>query len=248
MQTMTKKRKNRFKVFIFVAASVVLIAVVSGITVYSMMHSRPGGYVAAQPKADGKVSTYLTNDLGPQFFNKIQLDKPFEIVVEQEGLNEILRDNQTLSEMFGFSWPIVSDAATIGIPQVSFEEGLLAVICPVTLGADFIATLEAGPEVNEAGDLVLNIDKIKAGSLNITPLAKKLAMQAAEQSGVMAPADPSDSAAVRREMKMMRDIVLAAVENKPLVPVFPAGKDRRIRLEHVTIEERVMKLGFVPVR
>ncbi len=245
---MTKKRKNSFKVVLFAVFAAVLIACVSVIAVYSMMHSRPGDYVAPQPRADGKVSTYLTNDLGPQFFNKIQLDEPFEIVVEQQGLNDILSDNQTLSEMFGFSWPIVSDAATIGIPQVSFEEGLLAVICPVTLGADFIATLEAGPEVNESGDLVLNIDKIKAGSLNITPLAKKLAMQAAEQSGVMAPADPSDSAAVRQEMKMIRDIVLAAVENKPFVPVFPAGKDRRIRLEHITIEQRVMKLGFAPVR
>jgi len=61
-----------------------------------------------------EVSPYLTHRLAPDFYNGVQLNEPFEMVIEQDGVNDILSRGV---------WPQQFDEMTVGIPMVVFEAG-----------------------------------------------------------------------------------------------------------------------------
>lgn len=57
---------------------------------------RPAAYKrpAASDFQNTYVSQYLTNVLLPQIYNGVQREKPFEIIVTQDGINEIITSSQ----------------------------------------------------------------------------------------------------------------------------------------------------------
>jgi len=54
-----------------------------------LLHT-PAGFKQPPPISDGKVSRYLTHVLAPQFYNGAQRQQPFELVITQAAVNDIL--------------------------------------------------------------------------------------------------------------------------------------------------------------
>ena len=69
----------------------------------------PRAYQPQPVENPEQVSQYLTHELGPDFLNQVQLDEPFDLVVRQDGLNDIIsrEGGNGQFEDFAFTEPVV---------------------------------------------------------------------------------------------------------------------------------------------
>ena len=103
-----KKRKFRKLYWLLIG-----LAVVIGVIV--LLLYKPSRYNPAAPIPAGEgreqVSPYLTHELLTQLYNGTQRQEPFDLVVTQEGINDIVRR---------FKWPVESDGVSFLAPEVLF--------------------------------------------------------------------------------------------------------------------------------
>ncbi|MHC4989267.1 MAG: hypothetical protein ACYTFX_12365, partial [Planctomycetota bacterium] len=76
------------RAFRFWGLGAVGLGVLIGIII--LIWHKPKAYKPLRPENPEQVSLYLTHELGPEFFNQVQLDKPFDLIIEQQGLNDII--------------------------------------------------------------------------------------------------------------------------------------------------------------
>lgn len=222
-QTYEKKGKKRALRALCVASALIVAAV---ITALAMVLHTPEGYQPLPPAQNDQVSPYLTHKLAPDVHNNIQLDKPFDIIVPQDGFNEII----ALGD-----WPQRFGDVTISRPAVAFAEDTIVVMGTVNIsGLKSVITIIAEPKLDDAGLLALNLKKVKAGSFNITGFAKLLTARIMNAQLENMPDDD-----------WLRNLSAAIESNKPFEPVFPAY-DKRIRLTDAKIKERELTLRFIP--
>jgi hypothetical protein len=222
-QTQKKKSKKKALRALCVASALIIAAV---ITTLAMVLHTPQGYQPLPPSQDNQVSPYLTHKLAPDVHNNIQLDKPFDIIVPQDGFNEII----ALGE-----WPQLFGDVTISRPAVAFAENTIVVMGTITIsGLKSVITIITEPKLDDAGLLALNLKKVKAGSFNITGFAKLLTSRIMNAQLENMP-----------EEEWLRNLAAAVSDNKPFEPVFPAY-DKRIRLTNASIEDRELTLRFIP--
>ena len=163
-----KKRKNtRLKKFIiWLFIDLVVVAAV----LILLLHT-PGRYTPADIDSfdlePGQVSPYLTHELSPKFYNGVQRGEPFELVITQKGINEIVA---------GWGWPRMSEGAMLYAPAVLFVPNSVVLMGTVSIkDVEFVVTIILEPKINENGLADLRITTLKVGAINITPLAKLIA-------------------------------------------------------------------------
>ncbi|MBL7215257.1 MAG: hypothetical protein ISS71_06225 [Phycisphaerae bacterium] len=173
-----------------------------------------------------QVSPYLTHKLGPDFVNQVQLDKPFELLVEQEGLNDIINRQSWVEQFddFAFTDPVVLfDLNTIYLMGTLDYKGISSVL-----------TIIAFPQMDSQGTVSLNIQSIRLGVVPVTKLVSYLARKGFEQSRECFEDDPQ-----------LAEIVRAVVHNEPFEPVFKIS-DRMVRIAQITILPKKLILKFKP--
>lgn len=180
-----------------------------------------------QPAADSQqVSPYLTHELGPDFVNQVQLDKPFELVVKQEGLNDIIR-RQPWVEQFGdfsFTDPVVLfDTNTIYLMGTLDYKGVSSVL-----------TIIAHPQMDTQRRVWMNIQSVRLGVIPVTALVSRLTKKAFRQSQSAFAGEPQ-----------LEEIVRAIIYNEPFDPVFKIS-DRLVRVTDLAIGPQQMTLRFDP--
>lgn len=181
--------------------------------------------VAALPES--QVSPYLTHKLGPDFFNNVQLDKPFELIVEQSGLNEIIASQ--CPEPVGYGGFTFSAAA------ITFTGSEVMLMSTVGFkDASTVLSVRAAPMMDAAGNLNLNIESVKLGAIPVTGLAKTLAQKYADE--YLIPSDPN-----------LAPIVYGVLNNKPFEPAGTVS-DYNIRLKNFTLAPGKLTLLIEPVR
>ena len=212
--------------------AIIVLAVVCVVGVYLLTHV-PGEYQPLPPPPTDEVSPYLTHYLAPNFHNNIQLDEPFDVVVAQKGLNEIIVDENSL----GWAWPYSLNGVVISAPSVVFQQDTIMLMGTVDyVGFPIVITVIGMPALDENGLLSLNIRKVKAGAVNITPLAGFIARQVIAHQLRILP-----------ETQWLRDLDGALADNKSFDPVFPIyNSDKQIRLTKAEITTGKLLLGFAP--
>jgi hypothetical protein len=215
----------------WIGAGVIGIPVIAALILLKLFTTHPTQYnpIAQQPSQ--QVSSYLTHELAPSFNNQIQLDKPFRIIVDQKGLNEIIVNEENL----GWSWPINFNGVTFSAPSIVFAQDTIYLMGAVDVGFPVIISMIAKPKIDEQGELWLNLLKIKAGSINIT-----------------GPARSVGSKIFDRQMQLykdqwVRDAAGAFLKNTPFDPVFPVPPYKRfIRLTGAQVQDQKLILLFEP--
>ncbi|MEN6307680.1 MAG: hypothetical protein ABFD91_07990, partial [Anaerohalosphaeraceae bacterium] len=158
-----KRRHSGLKAFLLLILFALLILAVGLI----LLGHTPRAYQPVAAPPGGQVSPYLTHKLGPDFFNNIQLDQPFELIIEQQGANEIFASQCPEPEEYsGFSF---------AAPAVTFTPK--AIILMTTIGymnATSVLSVTALPTMDSAGRLNLNIHSVNLGALPVTGIASKL--------------------------------------------------------------------------
>ncbi|MFA5553574.1 MAG: hypothetical protein WDA68_03330 [Phycisphaerae bacterium] len=204
-----RKRLFRLRNLIWLFLMALILA--AGI-LFLALH-KPADYVPTEPIIDNQVSKYLTHVIVRDLYNGAQLQEPFELIVTQEGINDIIARLQ---------WPMQVDGISILVPQVIFEPELINVRAMIQSGGvDLLVSVSGNAFVNNGGMLNIDINNVKMGALNITVLAKAIAKSIYEKELSRRSGRP-----VRAE-----DVIVKAIlENQPFDPTF------RIEGNYLTIE------------
>jgi len=222
------RKKARFKkLVIWLLVDLAVAAIIFALLLY-----RPGRYKPADLSSGsykrGQVSPYLTNELSPKIYNNTQRGKPFELVVTQKGLNDIITRG---------NWPMESEGILLYAPAALFVPGTVVLMGTADVkGVEFIITIELEPKINEQGLLNLQVAKVKVGAMNITPLAKMMAKKMYLQR--------INDLDVDKEAVQTK-IVASLLTDEPFQPVFPID-DKKVRIEKITVAKEKLLLRLVP--
>jgi uncharacterized protein YpmS len=227
METDLKKNKKagRYKLIRWLLVDLAVAAIVFAVLLY-----RPGRYKPADSGKyeRGQVSPYLTNELSPTIYNGAQRLKPFDVVITQEGLNDIIARG---------NWPMESEGILLYAPAALFVPGRLVLMGTADAkGVEFVVTIELEPKIDGQGLLNLQLAKLKVGAMNITPLAKIIAKKMYMQK----------IADVEVDTKALQTQIAASLlTDEPFEPVFSID-GKKVRIEKITIENEKLLAHLVP--
>ena len=220
-----KTRLKKLVIWLFI--DLVVIAVVLLLLLHTPKHYKPVD-INSFDHEPGQVSPYLTHELSPQFYNGAQRGEPFELVITQKGINEIVA---------GWGWPRMSEGAMLYAPAVLFVPNSVVLMGTVSIkGVDFVVTIGLEPKINEIGQADLQVTDVKVGAMNITLPAKLIAKKMyAKRIGT-----------VHVDTKTIESKIAASLLNgESFEPVFEVDK-RRVRIEKITVEKEKLTTRLVP--
>lgn len=203
-----------------------LMAVITLIGIVILVKHQPKTYQPLQPDNPEQVSLYLTHELGPALFNQIQYEQPFELIVRQSGINDIISR---------WPWPEQIGKMSFSDPVITFSDE--AVILMGTLeirNIGSVVTLIAAPTMTPEGQLHLNIQAIRLGRVPVTTLIAKLSKEAFAMNQDAFSDDPNAAA-----------IVKSIINNEPFDPVFQIS-ERNVRITGFSLSPGVLNLNLLP--
>jgi hypothetical protein len=218
----SKKRRRRLIIWFAVDIAIAVIF-------FTLLLYTPGRYNPPKPADNNEVSQYLTHELLADLYNNAQYDEPFELVIEQAGINDaIARAN----------WPVEFDEVLFETPQVFFVSDAIIVMEPVEIkGLEFVITARVSPLLDEQGLLYLKVDTMKVGAMNLTPIARIMGQKMYEHHMAMADINTRD---------LRARIAAALFAKTPFRPVLQIGR-RKVQIERIDIENSRLTVGFSPV-
>ena len=221
---MKKHKKKKLKTIYLVSISSVVIPVIFVLLVLY----KPAGIKPGKPITDKQVSLYLTNVLSPQLYNGVQRQEPFELVITEDGINDIISR---------LNWPMESDGIWYFTPKASFKPNriILSGLAAVK-GVEFAVTIAGRPAIDKKGLLNLNVTKVKVGAVNMTIPAKIIASKVYASKVNAETIDANDIKA---------KIINGLLNNEPFEPVFKI-KGQKIRIEKIAIDNKQLTINFVP--
>jgi len=218
-----KKAKFKKKIYLFLAG----LAVVFVSFVLLLLH-RPARFKPPEIIYDNQVSPYLTHELLPHIYNNTQLGEPFDLVVIQEGINDIVARAK---------WPKEVGGIRLSVLEVLFVPDNIVLMGTVVLGGvEFVITVMAEAALDQEQLLNLHIAKIKIGAVNVTPVAKVVAKRVYQRRFATADTDSEDWRA---------QIRASLLYNEPFEPVFKI-EDNKVRVKKITITQGKITIAMVP--
>lgn len=220
-----KKRLKKLAIWLFVDLCVA--ALVIGLLLY-----RPGRYDPVSPAGfkPGQVSPYLTH-LSSAIYNGAQLGEAFDVVLSEEGINDMIARGD---------WPRENEGVMLYAPAAVLEPGIAALMGTANVrGMEFIVTIELNPEIDSDGLLHLKVEKLKVGAMNVTPLARLMARKMYAER----------TASELVDMDAWQTKVAASLLNdEPFEPIFPTGdKKVDVRVQEIAIEKGNVRLRLIPI-
>jgi len=225
-----RKKSKRRKLLIWLAIDVVVVVIV-----FSLLHHKPAGYHPVTPPAgadpnEQRVHRYLTHDLGNKLYNGAQEQRPFEMVVLEDRLNEAISQAGWLQESAGIR---------LSAPAIAFTQGRVILMGTADVqGADFVVTVEISPQFTEDGRLNLVLEKVKVGVMNVTWPAQMMGRKMYQQRIAEGMVDSDD---------WRTKIAASLFNDEPFEPVLLL-EDKWIRLERVDVRPGELFLRFVPAK
>jgi uncharacterized protein YpmS len=222
-----KKTRFKKKLYFILIVSAFVSAVV--IIVFALLFHRPAYYQPLDLTGSKEESVYLTHELGPELYNGAQMQEPFDLVITQEGINDVIARRK---------WPQVFGSIRFSAPMVFFVPDSIVLMGIVSLnGAEFVVTIIAEPNIDSEGLLNLQVVRVKIGAVDITPLAGVLARRICQQRFANKGFDTKD---------LWNKMIVSAVNGQPFEPVFKV-EDKKVRMEKIKIEQKKLTIWLVPV-
>lgn len=228
------RKKRKFKKRYWLLLDLALAIIILALLFYKPARYRPPENVPAGNNPE-QISPYLTNVLLPQLHNGAQRQEPFDLVVIQKGINEAIAR---------FQWPRESDGVMLSAPTVFFVPDSIVLMGTASIkGAELIVTVVAKPSLDEEGLLHLQVDKVKIGAMNITPIARLLAKRMYAERVESVPVDLND---------LRAKIAASLLNDEPFEPIFNIRNifedvDKKLRVEKITITQKKLTIRMVPV-
>ena len=221
---MKKGKKRKFKKLYWVPICLAVAVLILILTTH-----RPRRYRPAPAGGDDKPSPCLTHVLLPDLYNGAQLGEPFELVVTQDCINDIIVRSK---------WPVRLNDITFSGLQVFLSGGQVLMMATANIkGIDFVFTSQLNPILDKDGLLTLHIATVKIGAVSITPLARIIAGKIyAHRLG------PDNADSQNLTIRITRSVI----NNEPFEPVFRV-EDKKLRIEKVDISQQRIATLLVPL-
>ena len=183
-------------------------------------HYRPVKFIA-----DGNMSQYLTNYILPELHNKSQYDQPFDLVISETGINDIIVRHIDANSL---------RQSNLSDLSVAFKKGrILLTGKTVYCGFDFMVTLILKPCIDKKGYFFLKVSKIQAGRSRIPFVAEAVKGKILEGlAGFLNDLNIADSTA-------------ALFNSRRIEPVFSLNH-RKLRIDKITVQDRKLIIHFLP--
>ncbi|MFA5252511.1 MAG: hypothetical protein WC454_08000 [Phycisphaerae bacterium] len=222
-----KKARFKKRVYLLSVVSAVIAAII--VIVFAMLLHKPAYYKPLDYAHSREVSLYLTNELLPELYNGAQLQEPFDLVVTQSGINDIVAR---------FDWPQEVGSVRISAPMVFFSTGSVVLMGTVVMdGTELVGTIVAEPALDVEGRLNLHVASVNIGAVDITPLARVLARGICQQRFTEVGIGVED---------VQAQVAASLLDDKPFEPVFDV-EDKKVRVEKITVEPKKLTIHLVPV-
>jgi hypothetical protein len=223
LENTPKSRFRNKRWLLLIDAALTVIILLIGLI---LLKYKPADYNAISASEE-EISSYLVNELFPQFYNGMQREQAFEVVVEQNGINEAIGS---------FGWPQIHNGLIISTPVVFFTPERLRLMAMLNYeGVDTVITVEVIPRFDSKGLLNLEIDKVKMGALGITFVTKKIAKKMFDDRAQFAEADNIASLALE-----------SLLAEKPFEPVF-VFQGKKMKIDNIALENKIMKIHITPI-
>jgi len=221
------RRKTRLRRLVFWLMVDLTVAVV----VFALLLYRPGSYdpseLGSASPEPGQVSTYLTHELSPGLYNGAQRGEPFDLVVTQEGINEIVA---------GLGWPKMSQGVMLYDPAVLFVPDAVMLMGTADVkGVKFVVTIVLKANIGDDGLMGLQVAKVKVGAMNITFPAR----MTAKQMYVQRLGGGADTDAINVK------VLGALLNGERFEPVFKID-GRKVRVKKISVCSEKLTVHFVP--
>ena len=218
------RKKAKFKRYWWLLVGPAAVFVIFVLLLY-----KPGRYNPPEVVYDKQVSPYLTHVLSPQLYNGAQREEPFDLIVIQKGINDIIIRSK---------WPKESNGIAFFAPVVFFVPDRIVLMGTVAIGGvKLIVTIVAKPTLDEKGLLNLQVAKVKVGAMNITLLARTIAKKMYAHELSVKNIDPKN---------IGTRIAASLLDSESFEPVFKID-DKKVRVKKITIEQEKLTIHFVPV-
>lgn len=227
------RKKKKFKKRYWLLFDLALAITILALLFYKPARYRPPGNISADGNPD-QISPYLTNVLLPQLHNGAQREEPFDLDINQKGINETIAR---------YKWPRESNGVVLSAPTVFFVPDRIVLMGTASIkGADLAVTVVTRPKLDEKGLLHLQVEKVKIGAMNITPVAKMLAKRMYTERIESVPVDLMD---------LRAKIAASLLNEEPFEPVFNVNDifedtDKKVRMEKITIAQKKLTIRLVP--
>ena len=217
-------KKKKFKKRYWLVVYLVVLVVVALLFLHKPSYFKPSKVAGSR-----EVSTYLTHELSPRFYNGVQLREPFSLVVHQNRLNDAIARSGWLKE---------SDGNGFSTPMVFFvKDRIVLVTSKTVMGAELVVIIESEASIDKKGLLNLDVTRVKVGAVTVTFIAKMMAKRKYAQSLAETSIDMEDLG-VR--------IAASFLGAEPFEPVFEV-EDDKVRIKGITISQGKLLIQFVPV-
>ena len=190
----------------------------------------PNAYQPVLSQEEEQKSIYLTHELGPQFYNEVQKCKPFELVITQPGINEII-SQEFQTQDFG--------DVSFSNPQVIFSDQSILLMGTLTYeGVSSVISITAFPKMRQDSNVNLNIQSVRMGMIPVKTLVTKLAQKVFDANRDSFEDDPK-----------AEETVQAIILNQPFDPtfLFPAVQDDYwVRVSEFSVNPGLLTLTLHP--
>lgn len=221
---MKKRKKARLKKVCWLLIGLTAASVSF---VLLLLH-KPAHYDSPDLAHDNQVSPYLTHELLPELYNNAQLGEPFELVVTEEGMNDVIARSR---------WPKQSDGINFSVSKVLFEtDNIVLMGTAAAGGVEFAVTVIAQAGIDRKGLLNLQVTRVKIGALNLTTLCKMIAKRI--YAGRLDTADTG-----KKDIRLQ--IAASILNDEPFVPVFKI-EDKKVQAEKIKITNGKLTILLTP--
>jgi uncharacterized protein YpmS len=220
-----KLKKTKFRRYfrLVIVLALVLLALALALTAY-----RPGRYAPVRVADQNQVSPYLTHQLLPAVFNGAQLRESFEVVITQEGLNDIIARSPQ---------PIKLHNITLTDPQVVLKPQQITLMATARARpVDLVLTIELNPTINQQGLLNLHVNSVTLGAVSVTSVAKLIGDKAYSDWMSSTGMEPDNIAA---------QICRSLLNDEPFEPVFEFG-GKRLRVSRIDVSAEKITTLLTP--
>lgn len=224
-----KKPRNILLIIkIFLAVVVFLFGL--AVIVALLVLKKPADYNPPEAPPDKYVSQYLTNYISTEIYNGAQTGEPFDLVITEYGINDVIARS---------GWPKAMDNVSFSCPETTFEQDLIHLKGLMLFGnLKLYITVSAAGFLEDDGLMQLSVKQVKIGALNLLPIARLAAISIYQKEAAQ-----RKLAADSWESKIMEALLF----DKPFVPIFKV-EDNYIRITKVDIEQGYVLIHFDPVK
>ncbi len=217
-------KKTKVKAYFWIAIPLVLV-----LLAFVLVTHRPKNYVPLRIADQNQISIYLSNYLMPTIYNNSQLDEPFEVIITEEGLNDIIAR---------WRQPVKFNNITFSDPQaILTQKQIILMATAKTRFANLVLTIRITPAIDYFGQLNIHVDSVSLGAAGVTTLVKSAGNKAFADWLSFTGTEPNNIAA---------QACRSLLNDESFEPVFKIG-DKSVRICKIKLETKKITALLLPL-